>query len=95
LLRGGVSLGSQLAISTISDGGPGILQQPGERDTVLGRQVQKRSRDSVGQARAAEKIQREEKDGKVALSPLLHVPPDFPLLFSPAARNSESRFQVG
>jgi len=52
-LRGGVSLGSELAISTISDGGPGILQQPGERDTVLGRQVQKRSRDSVRQARAA------------------------------------------
>jgi hypothetical protein len=47
-LRCGVSLGSELAISTVSDGSPGVLQQPGEGDTVLGRQVQNRSWASVG-----------------------------------------------
>jgi hypothetical protein len=44
----GIPFGDQLPVGAISDRRPGVLQQPGNRDPVLGRQVQNRSRGTVG-----------------------------------------------
>ena len=52
----GIPFGGQLPVGAISDRGPGILQQPGNRGPVLGRQVQNRSRGTVGRVKRPEKI---------------------------------------
>lgn len=55
-LRRGVALRGQLAIRAVSDGGAAVFQQPGERDPVLRRKFQNRSRRDGWQAEAAAKI---------------------------------------
>jgi hypothetical protein len=84
----GIPLRRQLTVGTVPNGGPGVLQQPGERDPMLGRQVQNRSRRDGGQARAAVKIAEGGKGRKEWIYRAFG-------LSSPACRNSDVRFQAG
>ncbi len=90
----GVAFWGQFAIRAVPYGGPGVLEQPGERDPVLGRKFQIRSR-RVGVGRAAAKIVEDRKDGKEPRYYRLCSYRRSFRLASPAWRNSDVLFQTG